>query len=118
MNMRKIAVYLTIAQILTVIWILSCPKYAQTGATETRKTEVVSEESGWSQRGNGPKITTYRNRTILTGPFLHPDPVYFGAGLLVIYGLLASAFLWNEKRGKTWGLAAEDAAGTPTAPQS
>ncbi len=99
--MKKIAGYLIAAQILTVLWILICPRYAQTGETETRKTEVVSEQSGWTQAGDGPRITSYRKKLIVTGYFLHPDPVYFGGGILVIYGLIVSLYLWNNERSKT-----------------
>ena len=71
--------FIIIAQILTFLWIPLCPKILIQGDVRT-STVMKNGRRSWKARST----------------YVHPDPVYFPTGLLVIYMSCLSSYLLTK----------------------
>lgn len=90
MNKKTLAVWILVAQFLTVVWTFVCPKFTIQGEVATLREKTVVDKSTWSQTLGQAKV--YGRRTV-TSPFRHPEPVYFLSGLTVICMVCLALYL-------------------------
>lgn len=94
MNKKKIALHIIVAQVLTILWIYTCPKYIISGEGRTTSVEQRDNRNSWSST-NGVK--TSHKQWQPTTSFRHINSGYFWIGVWIIYMGTLSAYLLTDE---------------------